>query len=81
MIKFTPQLNQIGWDKVIDIGSGRQVFWDGYLIDNEYTNAELRINRPVKLEPPFEFDAEWEGNWLSYADISYFDGVYRQFRD
>ncbi|MBO4423463.1 MAG: hypothetical protein J5879_08490 [Clostridia bacterium] len=79
MIKFTPQLNRIGWDKVVDIGPGRQVFWDDHLIDDEHTDAVLRINRPVKLEPPFEFDAEWEGNWLSYANISYFDGVYRMY--
>ena len=33
MIKYTPQIIPVGWDKVLDIGAGRQVFWDDYLVD------------------------------------------------
>ena len=79
MIKYTPQIVPVGWDKVLDIGTGRQVFWDDYLVDTEQTTAKLTINHPTKLEPPFEFDAPWEGNWLSYGNICKIGDTYRLY--
>ena len=79
MIKYTPQIIPVGWDKVLDIGAGRQVFWDDYLVDTRQTTAKLTINHPTKLEPPFEFDAPWEGNWLSYGNICKIGDTYRLY--
>ena len=82
MIQYTPHFThfkQIGWEKVLDLGKGRQVFWDDYLVDNKQTTATLVLNHPVKLEPPFEFNAPWEGNWVSYPLISKFDDTYRMY--
>ena len=42
MIKYTPQIIPVGWDKVLDIGAGRQVFWDDYLVDTRQTTKGRR---------------------------------------
>lgn len=79
MIEHKLDIPQLGWDKVIDIGSRREVFWDCYLVDSDKTTAKLTINRPTKLEPAFELDAPWEGNSVSYPEIVRVDDIYRMY--
>ncbi|MBQ8588589.1 MAG: hypothetical protein IJ454_04265, partial [Clostridia bacterium] len=79
MIEHKLNIPQLGWDTVIDIAGRRELFWDNYLIDEDRTTARLTMNRPVKLEPPFEFDAPWEGNSISYPEIVYYEDKYRMY--
>ena len=49
-------------EKVYDIGSRREVFWDDYLIDERYTSAMRRMHHPVRKECVFQGDKPWEGD-------------------
>ena len=79
MIEHKMPIAQIDWDKVLDIGNKREFFWSDYLIDNSRTTAKLTVNRPIKLEPPTNFDAPWDGNSISYPQILEVDGGYRMY--
>lgn len=65
--------------KAINIGKKRQVFWDNYLIDEEKTSAEFRVNPPVKKECIFEFDQPNETFSISYPCIVKDDKGYKMY--
>ncbi len=66
-------------EKVYDIGSRREVFWDDYLIDDRYTTAMRRMHHPVRKECVFQADKPWEGD-ASYFFNFFKDGdIYRMY--
>lgn len=79
MIEHKLNVPQFDWDKVIDIEDRREMFWSDYLIDKDRTTARLKVNQPVKLEPPIYMDAPWDGNSISYPQIIFADGEYRMY--
>ena len=52
---------------MLNIGSERQIFTDGHIID--FTDAEKRLNPPQKREIAFTFDAPWEESGTVYHNI------------
>ncbi len=52
---------------MLNIGSDRQLFTDGYIIDR--TDAEKRLNPPQKREIVFTFNAPWEESGTVYHNI------------
>lgn len=52
----------------VDIGSRRELFVDGYLID-QFEGVRLELHRPVRREIVFRTDAAWEGNGSAYQSV------------
>lgn len=66
-------------EKVLDIGSRREVFWDDYLIDPRHTTAGKRLHHPVRREKVMECDSLWEGD-ACYMFNMFRDGdIYRMY--
>ncbi|HJN11077.1 MAG: hypothetical protein QGG09_16630 [Pirellulaceae bacterium] len=63
----------------IDIGSRRELFVDGYLVDRFVGKAELRLQRPVEREVVFTCDRPWEGNWSGLVTYIQDAEVYRMY--
>ncbi|MBO7149063.1 MAG: hypothetical protein J6V93_04310 [Clostridia bacterium] len=53
---------------VYNLGSGRMVCWDDFLIDQN-VNTEIIMHKPEKREKVFECDASWEGNNCGYMSV------------
>jgi hypothetical protein len=49
------------------IGTGREVFWDDFLI--EKTEADFRLTVPEKREIVMTFNRPWEGNICGYFQV------------
>ena len=47
---------------VLDIGSRRELFVDGQLVDQLKGKAQLRLHAPVPREAVLEHEAPWEGS-------------------
>ena len=65
--------------KAISIGKRRQVFWDGYLVDEKKTSASPRVIQPVKKECCFIFDEKDEMNSISYPCVVKDDKGYKMY--
>ena len=65
---------------VTDIGSRREIFVDGFLIDQLKGEARLRLHHPEPRETSLVFDAPWEGTGTSGFHCVFKDGnLYRMF--
>jgi hypothetical protein len=62
----------------IDIGSGRELFVDDYLIEN-MGGLELRLHHPVPREIALTTDAPWEGNTCCYFTVFQDGPLYRMY--
>lgn len=63
----------------LDIGSRRELFIDGFLIESLSGKATLRMHRPVPREVAIVHDAPWEGSSCGYHTV-FRDGVlYRMY--
>jgi hypothetical protein len=64
---------------VIDIGSRRELFVDGVLVERLTGKADLRLHHPVPRDIALVHDAPWEGSGSGYHSI-FQDGLrYRMY--
>ncbi|MFN0196018.1 MAG: hypothetical protein ACKVT0_04690 [Planctomycetaceae bacterium] len=56
-------------DKPIDVGSRRELFVDGYLIEQFAGKATQQLHQPVAREIAMRFDQPWEGNASGYPTV------------
>jgi hypothetical protein len=54
--------------EVVDIGSNRELFVDGYLI-GALEGTEHRLHHPVAREAVLHYDAPWEGSFCGYNTL------------
>ena len=54
---------------MIHITKGMIPFWDDHLIDPEFTDAILSVNRPEKAGIVMEFDRPWESDGTDFFTI------------
>jgi len=66
-------------DKVINIGSERQLLADNFLIDHFTGKASLRLHHPVMKEIVMVNDQRWEGSYSNYNSIFKDDDIYRMY--
>lgn len=64
---------------VLDIGSRRELFVDGQLVDQLKGKAQLRLHAPVPREAVMEHDAPWEGSATAYHSIFQDGKLYRMY--
>lgn len=62
----------------LDIGSWRELFVDGYLVD-KLQGADLRLHQPQPQEIVFRFDQPWEGLYSGYVTILKDGDRYRMY--
>lgn len=66
--------------EVIDIGSRRELFVDGYLVERLERGARLRLHHPEPREIVLTLNAPWEGSGSSGYHSVFRDGdVYRMY--
>jgi hypothetical protein len=65
--------------KAIDIGSRRELFVDGFLIEKLAGKAEQRLHRPQPQEIAITHDAPWEGSGSGYHSIFKDGDIYRMY--
>lgn len=63
-------------DKPLEIGSRRELFIDGFLIDR-LTGASLALERPHDEGIVLRFDKPWEGPFCAYATVLHDGPLYR----
>ena len=51
---------------MINIGSRRECFFDNFLIDEEKTTAEKRLNKPVRQDVIMVLDKPWKGRYTTF---------------
>ncbi len=68
-----------GADAPLDIGSRRELFVDGLLVDHLTGKAELRLHHPVPQEIALVYDAPWEGTGSGYHSIFKDGDRYRMY--
>jgi hypothetical protein len=66
-------------DEPIDIGSRRELFADGFLVDRLTGGAALRLHQPVPREIVIVHDAPWEGSGSGYHSIFKDGDRYRMY--
>lgn len=62
----------------IEIGTRREMFVDGYLID-KLVDAQRRLHHPIPREVAIEYDQPWEGNASGYATVFQDGDIYRMY--
>ena len=65
-------------DKVIEIGSNRELFVDEYLIDN-LDGARMVLHQPRNEGPVMKFDKPWEGGFCGHFSVIKDGDLYRMF--
>src|SRR4051812_29577928 len=65
-------------DRVIDIGSRRELFADGTLIDR-LVDARLHLHEPHREGVALEFDKPWEGVFSAYVTVIKDGDFYRMY--
>ncbi len=63
----------------LDIGSRRELFVDGFVIDSLSGEAVLRMHRPVPQEIAIVHDAPWEGSSCGYHTVFRDGDSYRMY--
>jgi len=66
-------------EDVIDVGSRRELFVDGFLIDRLTGEAELRLHHPRPRGIAIVHDAPWEGSGSGYHTVFQDGDVYRMY--
>ena len=56
-------------DKAIELGSRRELFVDGFLIEEMHGNARLRMHHPQSGGVAMPFDQPWEGAFSGYCTV------------
>ena len=64
---------------MLDIGSRRELFVDGFLVQELKGKAQLRLQQPVPREVVMVHDAAWEGSATAYHNIFQDGGRYRMY--
>jgi hypothetical protein len=65
-------------DKVLDIGSQRELFVDHYLID-KLEGTRLELQRPTPAGTAITYDQPWEGRFSFYTTVIKDGGTYRMY--
>jgi len=65
--------------EVIDIGSRRELFVDGFLIEKMTGKAEQRLHQPQPKEIAITHDAPWEGSGSGYHSVFKDGDKYRMY--
>lgn len=65
--------------ETVDIGTRREMFVDGFLIDRLGGGAQLRLHQPVPREIAIVHDAPWEGSGSGYHSIFHDGDRYRMY--
>ncbi len=65
--------------EVIPIGSRRELFVDGHLIDKLIGDAEQRLHHPVPREIALVHDTPWEGTGSGYHSVFQDGDIYRMY--
>lgn len=64
----------------VNIGSERQLFVDGFLIDADRSDAYINLESPVRQEAVFRFDKSYErGDCVYHNIVAMPDGSYRMY--
>ena len=63
----------------IDVGSRRELFVDGFLVDSLAGGARLRLHEPVPREISIVHDAPWEGSGCGYHTVFKDRDLYRMY--
>jgi hypothetical protein len=63
----------------LDIGSRRELFVDGFLIERLTGGAELRLHHPEPREIALIHDAPWEGSGSGYHSVFQDGKLYRMY--
>ena len=64
---------------MIDIGKRRECFFDSYLINEEKTTAERRLNKPTRKGVVLEFNMPWEGKYVTFPSVIYAEGKWKMY--
>lgn len=64
---------------LINIGSGRELFVDGYLVEKFSGKADFRLHHPAVQEIVMAYDAPWEGNTCVYHSIFKDGDIFRMY--
>ena len=64
--------------EAIEIGSRRELFVDGHLIDR-LVGAQRRMHQPVAREIAVVHDAAWEGAGSGYHSVIHDGDIYRMY--
>ncbi|MBQ2039472.1 MAG: hypothetical protein II486_08500, partial [Thermoguttaceae bacterium] len=64
--------------EAINIGSQRELFIDGYLVDS-LDSAEILMHRPERKNVVVTFDKPWEKDGEGYATLLKIDSKYLMF--
>ena len=78
LLSETPAGAQEG-DAPIDIGSRRELFVDGFLVQTLEGEARQILQRPVPREVVLVCDQPWEGNGVNYVTVFQDGDVYRMY--
>jgi hypothetical protein len=73
------QLSAGAESAVRNIGSQRELFIDGVLIEKITGQAGLRLHHPERREIAMVHDALWEGSGCGYHTVFKDDGIYRMY--
>ncbi|HRN55192.1 MAG TPA: hypothetical protein PLL71_02000 [Agriterribacter sp.] len=65
-------------DKILSIGSSRELFIDQHLIDR-MTNVTQKLHHPRNEGPVLYFDKKWEGNFSGYSTVIKDGTLYRLY--
>ena len=66
-------------DGVVDIGSRRELWVDGFLVERLSGAAELRLHYPTAQEVVIVHDAPWEGSASAYHSLFQDGDLYRMY--
>jgi hypothetical protein len=64
---------------MINIANRRECFFDNFLINEEKTTAEARLNKPVRRGVILELDRPWEGKYNTFFCPIYAEGKWRLY--
>ena len=76
---FMAGLVWAGEPATLDIGSGRELLVDDFLIDRIDGAAELYLHKPIPREVVFVGDRDWEGNICAHFTVFRDDDRYRMY--
>jgi hypothetical protein len=69
----------LGAEEPISVGSQRELFADGYLVEELKGDASLQLQKPKPKEVVLTADKPWEGNTSAYFTIFQDGDLYRMY--
>ena len=75
----TAPASEQGRETTVDIGSRRELFVDGFLVQKMEGEARQILQRPVPQEVVLVCDQPWEGNGVNYVTVFQDGDVYRMY--